>query len=76
VFLWVQKPVSLLILAGAVNGIILPLALTVILLAARKGKIVGTYRHPLWMTLAGWMVVIIMAWMGWITLKTQLAKLF
>lgn len=76
IFLWVNKPVALLILAGAVNGIILPLALAVILLAARRKKIIGNYRHPLWMTLAGWLVVIIMSWMGWVTIKTQLAKLF
>jgi Mn2+/Fe2+ NRAMP family transporter len=66
----------LLILAGAVNGLILPLALAVILVASVKRKIVGDYKHPLWMQFCGWLVVAAMSWMGWITVKEQLARLF
>ena len=40
---------GLLIIAGAVNGLILPIALAVILVAATKKKIVRNYHHPLWM---------------------------
>jgi Mn2+/Fe2+ NRAMP family transporter len=38
---------GLLILAGAVNGIILPIALAIMLLTIYRMKIVGKYRHPL-----------------------------
>jgi Mn2+/Fe2+ NRAMP family transporter len=67
--------VKLLILAGAVNGLILPVALTVILLAANKKNIIGDYRHPLWMQVAGWLVVLAMSWMGFVTLKSNLMQL-
>jgi Mn2+/Fe2+ NRAMP family transporter len=58
------NPVTLLILAGALNGLILPLALAVILIASRKIKIVGSYKHPLWMQIIGWIIVIVMIYMG------------
>jgi Mn2+/Fe2+ NRAMP family transporter len=58
------NPVTLLILAGALNGLILPLALAVVLIASCKIKIVGSYKHPLWMQIIGWIIVIIMIYMG------------
>lgn len=61
VFLFVGQPVRVLVLAGTINGFILPIGLALILLAARKSKIVGDYRHPLWLQIAGWLVVLIMA---------------
>lgn len=60
VFLLVGQPVKVLITAGLVNGFILPVALAIILLASRKASIVKEYRHPLWLQLAGWLVVLIM----------------
>lgn len=59
-FLFNPKPVELLILAGTINGFILPVGLALILIASRKSKIVGDYKHPLWMQIAGWLVVLIM----------------
>ena len=77
IFIWNKKsPGSLLILAGAVNGLILPLALTVMLVAYSYKKIVGGYTQPLWLKLAGWMVVGIMAWMAAVSLKESLPGLF
>lgn len=75
VFLWLGNPVRLLILAGAVNGLILPIALSIVLIASFHKKIVGDYRHPLWMQTAGWVVVALMSWMGWLTLSTSLSRL-
>lgn len=76
IFVSIGKPVKMLILAGALNGLILPLALGVILVAAYKPSIVGIYKHPLWMTLAGVVVVLLMAFMGGYTLINQLPTLF
>lgn len=76
IFVSIGKPVKMLILAGALNGLILPLALGVILVAAYKPSIVGSYKHPLWMTLAGVVVVLLMAFMGGYTLINQLPTLF
>ncbi|HEX6333374.1 MAG TPA: NRAMP family divalent metal transporter [Flavisolibacter sp.] len=64
IFTVVGNPVTLLIVAGAVNGIILPLALAMILVASVKRRIVGDYRHPAWLQVSGWLVVLAMSWMG------------
>ena len=60
IFLFVGNPVKVLVQAGTVNGFILPVGLSLILLASRKKKIVGEYVHPLWLQIAGWAVVLIM----------------
>ena len=64
VFIWWGKPVSILIMAGAINGFILPLALGFILLAANKQDIVGEYKHPLLLKLLGFAVVVITLYMS------------
>ncbi|WP_241237954.1 NRAMP family divalent metal transporter [Pseudoflavitalea rhizosphaerae] len=65
VFVLIGKPpVKLLVLAGALNGLILPLALGLMLLAVYKQKLVGSYKHPVWISTMGWLVVIVMSWMG------------
>ncbi len=76
IFISVGNPVALLILAGAVNGIILPAALAVILIAAAKPSIVNQYKHPLLLQVIGWIVVAAMTWMGTITLQQNIGKLF
>jgi Mn2+/Fe2+ NRAMP family transporter len=58
----------LLILAGAVNGLILPIALAIILVAATQKRLMKGYAHPIWMQVAGWVVVAAMSYMGWISL--------
>lgn len=77
-FVWLNQPPALiLVLAGALNGIILPFALAIILLAATRKRIIGQYRHPRWLQLTGWIVVVLMTWMGAITIAgaiTQLAQ--
>jgi Mn2+/Fe2+ NRAMP family transporter len=57
-------PVGLLIAAGTLNGFILPIAMAILLVAATRRHIVGTYSHPVWMTIIGWLVVIIMGIMA------------
>jgi Mn2+/Fe2+ NRAMP family transporter len=76
IFVTIGRPVQLLILAGALNGLILPITLGTILFAAYKKKIIGNYKHPLWLTIFGVLVVLIMAWMGGYTLIKQLPALF
>ncbi len=61
IFMLVGHPVSLLIIAGAVNGFILPIALTIILLATNRKSIGQTNSwHPSYLKLLGWLVVAIM----------------
>jgi len=55
---------QLLIIAGAVNGLILPISLSCMLAAAKSKKIVGDYKHPMWLWVLGWVVVAISAYVG------------
>lgn len=64
IFLAIGKPVRILVAAGAINGMILPVALLVMLVAAYRSEIVKGYRQPAWLTVAGVMIVIIMTWMS------------
>lgn len=73
IFIFAGNPVTLLILAGAFNGIILPIALAVFLIAATRTSIVNQYRHPLWMHIIGWLVVIAMSWMSIVTIKANIS---
>lgn len=76
VFAVVGQPVKTLIVVGTLNGLILPITLLVMLVAAHKKSIVGDYKHPIWMTAFGAVVVAMTAYMGGLTLMKQLPKLF
>lgn len=71
----VGRPVTLLVLAGSLNGMILPLSLASMLLAVHRRDIMGEYRHPVWLTVLGWVMVAFTAWMAWGALH-GLGKLF
>ncbi|EKU49939.1 NRAMP family divalent metal transporter [Staphylococcus massiliensis] len=64
VFLFIGKPVKLLILAGALNGLILPIVLATVLIASRKKSIVGDYKHPMWMIVFGAIAVLVTVYTG------------
>ena len=64
VFLLVGKPVQILVFVGTINGFILPIALAVMLIAARNKRLIGNYKHPVWLQIAGWLVVLIMSGMA------------
>jgi Mn2+/Fe2+ NRAMP family transporter len=76
VFVFIGQPVLILVLVGSLNGLILPIALAVMLIAAHQAKIVGDYKHPLWMTIFGIVIVVAMAWMGIYTLFNGIPQLF
>ncbi len=69
VFVLVGKPVQLLVIAGALNGLILPIALAVILVASHHKNLMGHYKHPLWLRILGWLVVGIMLWLSMIMIQ-------
>ena len=74
-FIALGNPVKLLVLAGMVNGLILPVALAVILIAATKSSIVHQYRHPTILLFIGWIVVAIMSYLGYLTILKSLKSL-
>ena len=55
---------KLLIIAGAINGLILPISLGTMLVASKNKKIVGDYKHPTWLFALGLVVVVIAAYIG------------
>lgn len=61
IFLAIGRPVTVLVWAGTINGFILPVGLAIVLLASRRRAIVGEYTHPIWLKIAGWLVVAVMA---------------
>ncbi len=61
----VGNAAQLLIVAGAFNGLILPITLGVMLIASRSKRIVGeNYNHPIWMIIPGVVVVAIALYSG------------
>jgi Mn2+/Fe2+ NRAMP family transporter len=73
VFNLIGNPVKILVTVGALNGLILPIALTVMLIAARQSKLVHAYKHPIWLEIIGWLVVVTMSWMGYLTIAKWIA---
>lgn len=75
IFVLVGKPAQLLVFAGAANGLILPIALGIVLVAATSRRLMGAYRHPRWMLTAGWAVVAIMGALSVPVLVAQVGAL-
>jgi len=70
------NPATLLILAGSLNGLILPVTLGICLVASQNKSIMGeNYRHPKVLLILGIIVVLITAYLGVVSLGS-LAKLF
>jgi Mn2+/Fe2+ NRAMP family transporter len=69
------KPAKLLIVAGSLNGLIIPVMLVMILIASRRKDIVGNYKHPKWLFITGVVIVIITAYAG-IESLTNIKALF
>ncbi|WP_090852488.1 NRAMP family divalent metal transporter [Paraliobacillus sp. PM-2] len=76
VLISIGRPVLLLILASSFNGLILPITLASILLAAHNKRIIGDYKHPIWLTIFGVIVVILTTYFGVNTLIETLPQLF
>ncbi|GAB2688572.1 divalent metal cation transporter [Saccharopolyspora gloriosae] len=54
-----QAPTTLLVMAGALNGLILPVGFGVLLwVAARRSDLLGGYRYPRWLLVIG-----VLAWL-------------
>lgn len=69
------RPVRLLIAAGALNGLVLPLTLGVALVACRRRDLMGAYRHPAALQVAGWLAWAVSLAAGVLALR-ELERLF
>ena len=74
IFVITGKPKELLLLAGLVNGFILPFALSIMLIAGRRLPILKQFKYPLWIEVAGWLVVAVMGTMSVFALIEQINK--
>ena len=75
ILIFLGKPVKLLVLAGSLNGLILPITLAITLIASKKQDIVGKYKHSNILFLLGWVVVVVTAYIG-VQSLSKLAELF
>ena len=73
-YLLLGRPVRLLVLAGAVNGLILPLTLGVVLVAARRPALMAGYRHPAALQAAGWLAWVVSAGAGALAIRELMGK--
>ena len=77
IMLLLGQPATLLVLAGALNGLILPITLGICLIAAKKKTVMGdNYKHPTWLLILGILVVIISAYLGIKTFMSNMGSLF
>lgn len=76
IFSLVGRPKQVLILVGALNGLILPFSLGMMLIAVLKKNYLKNYHHPVWMTVAGWLVVGLMSWLAVEVMGSELGRLW
>lgn len=77
VMLLLGSPATLLVVAGALNGLILPITLGICLIAAKKKSIMGeNYHHPTVLLILGIIVVVLSAYLGINTFVSNLSSLF
>lgn len=77
IMLVLGQPALLLVLAGALNGLILPITLGICLIASQKKSIMGEdYKHPTWLLVLGIIVVVISAYLGVTTFVSKIGGLF
>jgi Mn2+/Fe2+ NRAMP family transporter len=75
VFLAVGRPVAILIVVGALNGLILPVGLAAMLVASRRRELLNGYTHSGALAAAGAVVALAMAALGLYTMFTQVPPL-
>lgn len=76
IFLNVGRPVNVLIIVGALNAFVLPIALVIVLLVSRKHALMGSYRHPGWLVISGWIVTIALLALSVKTILYDLLRLW
>ncbi len=67
VFLYFGNPVSLLKKAGIFNGMILPLAMSILLYSVHKSQ------YPTWLKVGGWLLVAAMTWLSIISMESLIS---
>ncbi|WP_269117195.1 divalent metal cation transporter [Psychrobacter sp. Ps3] len=78
VFATIGKPaqvlvlVLVLVLVGTLNGLVLPIAMVIVLIAAYRKNIIGNYKHPIWIAAFGWVIAVAMSVLSAMTIAQYL----
>jgi len=65
IFLIAGNPIRILVMAGAINAFVLPLALIIVLFATfRKRDLLKGYQHPIWLSVCGFIAALVLLAMG------------
>ncbi|WP_367111473.1 NRAMP family divalent metal transporter [uncultured Psychrobacter sp.] len=72
IFATIGKPAQVLVLVGTLNGLVLPIAMVIILIAAYRKNIIGNYKHPIWIAAFGWVIAIAMSVLSAMTIAQYL----
>ena len=71
---FVGRPAKLLVISGVFNGMILPVILAIMLLVSKSKRIMGEeYKHPLYLTVLGWLVVLMTGYAAILAVPNLLA---
>ncbi|WP_119689896.1 NRAMP family divalent metal transporter [Acinetobacter soli] len=64
-------PASLLVFVGGLNGLVLPIALTIfVYVAACRKDMLGGYNYPMWLTVLGVLTCLLTWYMGYVSFNT------
>ncbi|WP_130802445.1 NRAMP family divalent metal transporter [Acinetobacter ihumii] len=64
-------PASLLVFVGGLNGLVLPIGLTLfVYVAACRKDLLGSYHYPMWLTVLGVLTCILTWYMGYVSFNT------
>ena len=64
-------PASLLVFVGGLNGLVLPIGLTLfVYVAACRQDLLGNYHYPMWLTVLGVLTCILTWYMGYVSFNT------
>lgn len=64
-------PASLLIFVGGLNGLVLPIGLTIfVYVAACRKDMLGGYNYPMWLTVLGVLTCLLTWYMGYVSFNT------
>ena len=72
VFATIGKPAQVLVLVGTLNGLVLPIAMVIVLIAAYRKNIIGNYKHPIWIAAFGWVIAVAMSVLSAMTIAHYL----
>lgn len=70
---FIGRPIAILILVGVVNAFVMPFLQSIVLLAAHNKRVVGPdYRHPVYLTIGGIVIIILTGYFSIMNVPTVL----